>query len=158
MRLRTLIAAACLLTIGGCSSDDRPVVANKEPSTTTTTRAYVEDPSVDRARFASQNEMHATVEGLRPLTMVALIDEPIAIVNDTPSPVVVRFLNYTTPDGQAETPPIAPGQRFRWKATTVHSIVLTADGLPGRANIVVEPDALELEEDGGPQNRPSGTG
>lgn len=156
MRVRALIATACIVAAAGCSSNDRPEKAAKEPSTTTTTHAYVEDPSVNRARFASQNDMHVTTEGFRPETMVALIDEPIDIVNNTPAPLVVRFTNYTTPDGRAETPPIAPGERFTWKATSGHSIVMTADGLPGQGAIVVEPDALKLEGDVGGTDQPDG--
>ena len=103
---------------------------------------------MDHDQFASQNELHATADGFRPLTMVALIDDPIRIVNDTAAPVVIRFTNYRTPEGLAETPPIPPGGNFSWTADSGHSAVLIADGVPGQANIVIEPDALK-EPDGG---------
>jgi hypothetical protein len=137
----------------GCSDKsptERATPTTPQSTTSSSAKAVREDPNVDHNVFATKNELQATPHGFRPLTMVALIDNPISIVNGTPSPLVVRFTNYTTPQGIAETPPIAPGASFSWTADSGHSIVVVADGVPGQANIVIEPNALKVPDGGAP--------
>ncbi|MGH3371998.1 MAG: hypothetical protein ACRDPR_18595 [Nocardioidaceae bacterium] len=153
MRRITLWLVAATLLAGGCDRQEAERAAEPETSTTT---AVPQPSNLDHDQFATTNELHVTSDGFRPATMVAVIDDPIGIVNDTQQPLVVRFTNYRTPEGLAETPPIEPGGRFSWKADSGHSAVLVADGVPGQGNIVIEPDALE-EPDGG-TGRPGPTG